>query len=154
MGLFSRLFGNQKPAEPVRNVADCVAPLAAPAIQAFLTPKICSSWFLGAPQLDVGVAWPEKDGRRLEFLACIDLAELAAVESIPWLPKTGSLSFFYDMEKQPWGFDPKDRGSWAVIYQTHALQPQTEPFKSRNMAFRAIRSLPSTGRPVVESLSL
>ena len=114
MGFFARLFGRRKAAEPVRDVGLLVTPLARPAVQVLLTPKVCTSWFLGDPRLDAGVAWPETDGRRLEFLACVDLAELAAVQAIPWLPTTGSLSFFYDMEKQPWGFDPKDRGSWGI----------------------------------------
>jgi uncharacterized protein YwqG len=50
----------------------------------------------------------------LAFLACLDLAEVPDV--LPWLPRPGTLLFFYDIENQPWGFDPKDRGSWRVLF--------------------------------------
>ncbi len=33
-----------------------------------------------------------------------------------WLPRIGLLLFFYDMETEPWGFDPEDRGGWSVIH--------------------------------------
>jgi uncharacterized protein YwqG len=137
----------------VRDVAELLAPLAAPAVQAILTPKVGHSWFLGAPQLGDGVAWPEKDGRRLDFLACVDLAEVAAVERVPWLPTSGSLSFFYDREQQPWGFDPADLGSWAVVYQADSPKPQTG-HEGRHMMFRAIRSIPGSGRSEVMHLHL
>lgn len=32
------------------------------------------------------------------------------------LPSTGILYFFYDSNQETWGFDPKDIGSWKVIY--------------------------------------
>ena len=54
------------------------------------------------------------------FLACIDLSQLP--RTFDWLPKSGRLLFFYDMEEQPWGFDPNDREGWAVIYVQHPLE--------------------------------
>ena len=154
MGILKRLFGPTEPPPPPRDVMVLAAPLARPAAHLVKSADDAPSHLGGAPLLPAGMTWPARDGRPLTFLACLDLPSLHAALPVPWLPPAGRLLFFYDVENQPWGFDPKDRGSWAVIYQTHALQPQTEPFKSRNMAFRAIRSLPSTGRPVVESLSL
>lgn len=72
-----------------------------------------SSYLGGSPPAFAGFRWPERRGRPLGFLACIDLGRFSA---IPWLPKSGLLLFFYDVEEQPWGFDPRDRGAWAVLY--------------------------------------
>jgi uncharacterized protein YwqG len=35
---------------------------------------------------------------------------------LDWLPASGLLLFFYDLQDQPWGFDPKDRGGSATVY--------------------------------------
>ncbi|MDH5767287.1 MAG: YwqG family protein, partial [Gammaproteobacteria bacterium] len=31
-------------------------------------------------------------------------------------PKSGVIYFFYNFHKMTWGFDPKDRGSWKILY--------------------------------------
>lgn len=74
------------------------------------------SRFGGVPDLPDGMPWPEHAGSRLDFLAQIDLWEAAQAFSLPGIPGEGWLAFFYDAEKQPWGFDPKDAGGWSVIY--------------------------------------
>jgi uncharacterized protein YwqG len=60
--------------------------------------------------------WPQVDGRPLSFVAEIDLTAVSAVFDAPWLPRSGRLHFFYDMVEWPAGFDPADRGHWAVLY--------------------------------------
>lgn len=60
--------------------------------------------------------WPRVDGRPLSFVAEIDLEAVAAVLDVPWLPRSGRLHFFYDMVEWPAGFDPADRGHWAVLH--------------------------------------
>jgi len=74
------------------------------------------SRFGGVPDLPDGMSWPVQAGRRLEFLAQIDLWEAAKVTPLPGMPQEGWLTFFYDAEKQPWGFDPKDAGGWRVLF--------------------------------------
>jgi uncharacterized protein YwqG len=78
-----------------------------------------TSYLGGSPPAYAGFRWPEWNGRPLGFVACIDLGRFSAIH---WLPKSGRLLFFYDLEKQPWGFEPSHRGAWAVLYV-----PETTP---------------------------
>ena len=71
----------------------------------------------GAPDLRSGFEWPHRDGTPLAFLAQIDLTALAPFPFARVLPARGLLSFFYDADQQPWGFDPRDRGSWLVHFE-------------------------------------
>ncbi len=109
----------------IREVAD---QLAIPAILIKKSNEATNSYFGGSPPRIEGVEWPRVEDRPLCFLACIDLAEVP--NTLGWLPQSGTLLFFYDMLKQPWGFDPKDRGAWRVLYQSgsnssekHETQP-------------------------------
>lgn len=54
--------------------------------------------------------------RPLSFLAQFDLAEISKYDADGLLPKTGLLSFFYELETQRWGYDPKDKGCAKVYY--------------------------------------
>ena len=77
--------------------------------------KAGASRFGGRPDVPEGFAWPSWPGEDggthpLSFLAQFDCAALAPLDREGLLPKTGLLSFFYDAESQPWGFDPADRG--------------------------------------------
>lgn len=69
----------------------------------------------GAPLLDRDEPWPDYLFKPLSFLALIDLAEFADASAGTGLPSTGLLNLFYEVDDQPWGFDPDDRGSWRVI---------------------------------------
>ena len=71
----------------------------------------------GAPDVGRGFEWPQRDGVPLAFLAQVDLASAARFPFAAVLPPRGLLSFFYDAEQQPWGFDPKDRGRWLVHFE-------------------------------------
>ena len=71
-----------------------------------------------------GVAWRDQevaDQRpgadiQLSFIAQLDLASIP-VEWIDFdLPRHGLLSFFYDAEHQPWGFDPIHKGGWQLFW--------------------------------------
>jgi uncharacterized protein YwqG len=67
----------------------------------------------GAPLLPPGARWPSWRDVPLAFLGVVDLSDLAGLE--PWIPTSGLVNFFYDLEKQPWGFDPQDSAGWRVI---------------------------------------
>ena len=99
-----------------------------------------------------------RGGKPLSFLACVDLSSLSKTLPQPWLPSSGHLLFFYDAENQPWGFDPKDRGGWAVMpagdEQRAASAPMAESLRRHYIDFRRIDTYPSWERPEVEALAL
>src|SRR5688572_25143961 len=70
----------------------------------------------GLPRLPPSVPWPRRDGRSLAFIAQIELASQPGIAVEQGLPGEGLLLFFYDAEQNTWGFDPKDAGSFAVVY--------------------------------------
>lgn len=70
----------------------------------------------GRPDLPDEVEWPRRQGRPLSFLGQLNLADVFGMVAADVLPAHGFLYFFYDSERQPWGFDPEDSGSWSVIY--------------------------------------
>src|SRR5262245_16600449 len=99
------IFGRKrKGSGPVRDVVALTAPLERVALHVVRTGKPSQSHLGGDPRLPRGVVWPHRDGTSLRFLARLSLAELQAIESVPWLPQAGALLFFYDDAKQPWGF--------------------------------------------------
>ncbi|MCM1164991.1 MAG: YwqG family protein [Lachnospiraceae bacterium] len=95
--------------------------------------------FGGVPDVPENFQWPRYEGesmftdevkpRPLAFLAQFDLANIAQFDTDNMLPKTGLLSFFYDLETMKWGFDPKDKGSARVFYfeDANALSPAEFP---------------------------
>lgn len=97
--------------------------------------------------------WPVHDNRPLDFIAQINLRDLARCHRFDWLPDSGTLLFFYDVEEQPWGFDPSDTGSWAVIHLADdardpvPLTETTAPVAARlhrvDVTFTRIHTFPS-----------
>lgn len=69
-------------------------------------------YYEGEDYLEEGV----KKRRPLSFIAQFDLAEISRYDTENLLPKTGLLSFFYEMNTQRWGFDPKDKGCARVYW--------------------------------------
>lgn len=70
----------------------------------------------GRPDVPEQFEWPTWRGAPLSFLGQIDLSETGALPCCGALPSTGRLLFFYDAQQHTWGFDPDDRGSFAVIH--------------------------------------
>lgn len=71
----------------------------------------------GEPDLPAGFDWPASAGGvSLSFLAQIDLFDLEGTAIGGNFTNGGILSFFYDADQQPWGFDPKDRDGWRVFH--------------------------------------
>jgi uncharacterized protein YwqG len=162
--IFSRWFGTKDDDEPVRDVAALAEPLAAPAVHIVKTDAPTRSHFGGVPNLPPGVDWPERQGARLGFLARLSLSEIYRAHPIDWLPHDGALLFFYDMDQQSWGFDPKDRGSAAVLRVPDLPDPVAQPdagtkghssaLPHRNAAFRRIDTIPSVERDAASALEL
>ncbi|CEI26279.1 Hypothetical protein PFCIRM516_06030 [Propionibacterium freudenreichii] len=79
----------------------------------------------GRPDVPRDFEWPrfqDKDddsadaNRPLTFLAQVNLADATRYDTEGLLPTAGVLSFFYEMETQEWGFDPRDKGSARVFF--------------------------------------
>jgi uncharacterized protein YwqG len=85
----------------------------------------------GLPLLPSGTPWPEWKGTPLSFVAhvCFDQecfdggrspspgsGEVSAVLREQGFPRSGLLSVFYDADQSTWGFDPKDRDSFRLVY--------------------------------------
>ena len=85
-----------------------------------------SSKFGGRPDVPADFSWPYynvscgEDGAQqlcpLSFLAQFDCSALAPLDREGLLPKTGLLSFFYELDSQRWGFDPQDGGCARVFW--------------------------------------
>lgn len=82
--------------------------------------------FGGLPDVPPGFVWPyfetdtyedkEVKPHPLSFIAQFDCAALANMDTEGLLPHEGILSFFYEMESQCWGFDPKNAGCAKVYW--------------------------------------
>lgn len=84
--------------------------------------KLGTSHFGGKPDLPSTFKWPvymdkgiNAEPYPLAFLAQFNCEELHKYDSSGVLPQNGLLSFFYDIEGQPWGLDKEDRGSAHVF---------------------------------------
>ncbi len=85
----------------------------------------CGTRFGGQPDVPPDFIWPTFEGenydgiiksRPLTFIAQFNCEELASYDSEHLLPDHGLLSFFYETDIQPWGFDPKDKGCARVFW--------------------------------------
>jgi uncharacterized protein YwqG len=103
------------------------------------------SRFGGAPDVPPQFEWPDRGGKPLTFLAQLNLSE-AALRS---LPQTGWLLFFYDIEDQPWGYDPEDADGSRVVYVNASREalvrrepPAESPFPPSALSFEQGLDLP------------
>jgi uncharacterized protein YwqG len=91
----------------------------------------------GRPDLPPTIAWPKDAGgpekvvkkflffgskknqqteKSLAFIAQLNLSEVASFDVDNLLPQEGMLYFFYSADQEVWGFDPKDREGFKVMY--------------------------------------
>lgn len=102
--------------------------------------NVCGATRLGGmPDVPDNFEWPYFEGadyldekikkRPLAFIAQFNLEEISKYDIENLLPKTGVLSFFYELDTQKWGFDPKDKGCARVYWfeDKTALHPAEFP---------------------------
>lgn len=140
------------------SVADQLEKASLPCIRLIATPpdKVTRPFRTqigGLPDLPEPGLWPKYQGRSLSFVAQINLAELPHDDAESDLPRTGMLYFFYDNEQSTWGFDPKDKGSWRVLYAESLPQelpeatfPDDLPALARYRAM-VLKAVPDTSIP-------
>lgn len=125
--------------------------------------RIGQSKFGGWPDVPLGFQWPRLNGRPLAFLLQLNCGDIrAAAPTLP-VPEQGLISVFYDVEKQPWGFDPKDGESKQVelFGATGELTrfsasgiPDAIRIPTARIGFGAAHDLPSWEEPQLEKLGL
>jgi uncharacterized protein YwqG len=84
-------------------------------------PALGASKLGGNPDLPSGIPWPTWGGRPLDLLLQLDLTEVPRNLVDDALPERGWLYFFYDIERNPWGFDVSHRGGWRVLFYDGSL---------------------------------
>ena len=75
-----------------------------------------STKFGGRPDVSNDFEWAYYNGRPLSFLAQFDLEEISRYDTENLLPKTGMLSFFYDLGAMPQSIDDEDDGFVRVYW--------------------------------------
>ena len=87
--------------------------------------KLGATRFGGKPDVPSDFVWPRFEGesydhvvknRPLSFLAQFNCEDLAQYDAEHLLPDHGLLSFFYELDTQCWGYDPKDKGCARVYW--------------------------------------
>lgn len=122
-------------------------------------PPVGASRVGGRPDLPPGFQWPENKGRPLDFLLQVNLADLVGYHH-PEMPTVGVVTFFYDLENQPWGFDPDNLHGFRVHYHPNAdglvrveALPHVEyALPESKMTFREVETLPHCGSLACEEL--
>jgi uncharacterized protein YwqG len=109
----------------------------------------------GSPDLPAGMPWPVRRPYRLvvprgnrtpmqrkrplAFLAQIAMSDATAVGGTDLgLPKWGLLSFFYDAESQPWGFDPGDAVGFRLMWFDDRGLQRREPPEALEQRFNPV----------------
>lgn len=94
-----------------------------PALQLLHSREPSRSHLCGVPSLPKNLAWPQRDGRPLNFLMRLSIAEMQKATKVDWLPTKGALLFFFDFEAEIYGHDPAHASRWAVLYVPDLLRP-------------------------------
>ena len=143
---FSSVSFREFPDTPPENgVVEALLALGKPGIIYRETDQATNSFTGGSPNLGSKFAWPEKNGRALEFIGQLDLVSIAELLPDSPLPKVGTLSFFYEHSADaPWGIYPGDAGSWKVVYseiRSETASPMP-PFSRINLAPEKVITYP------------
>lgn len=173
MEFFRKLFGikNKKEKaqlekefnELISSLKSKVSGLVKPAVHVIKVDSKTNSKFGGKPIVDrIDFEWPYIGDRPLTFLLQFDLTELSTHLQYDWLNNSGSVLIFYDLKEMPWGYDPKDRGKWKVIFQANPKVEVEFPrkldknliLKERHFDFKKVNLLPSFEDKCITSLNL
>lgn len=109
--------------------------------------------FFPAPELPPGMTWPTSGKHPLHCVLKLDLAEVAEVESLDWLPSEGDLLFFYNAEDRKGVWDSSNPKDIQVIYMPPGTATVPVPvryknkFKTKQASLASIRTYPATDHP-------
>lgn len=118
----------------------------------------------GQPIAKKDFVWPKWNDRSLAFIMQIKLSEIVSLSQMKLFPSKGFIYVFYDKEQTTWGFDPKDKGSWKIIYETESDDIGIIPYpddleedykyKEKNLEEKRIKTYPSSEDEKFEKLNL
>ena len=166
MGIRDLIFGKRPKDEPdLTEHLEVLNTFTASAIAVMRSDGTPFSRLGGLPCLPPEIAWPEWRGQPLAFLAQFDLSEIPENCDRHGLPTTGLLYFFYDQDQLTRGFDPKDIGSWRVLYtesEVNDCMDRGAPegliaeciYQAKPIKFDAIQTYPDAQDPRIEALGL
>lgn len=144
-----------------------IKPLIRPKIDLTLIPdsniKIGQSKVGGNPDLTNENKWPKAENNKsMSFIAQMNCEVLSNYDTQQLLPKNGLISFFYCADQEAWGFAPKDKSRFKVLYsvETENLKNITFPndleehsiFKSNRIDFESCLSLPTWEEDSIEGI--
>ncbi|MEZ4329238.1 MAG: DUF1963 domain-containing protein [Polyangiales bacterium] len=113
----------------------------------------------GAPDLPVGMSWPDLGGGLLTFVAQVRLEELPPLPGVP-LPRHGLLSLFVENEGD---FEPSGCVLWSGSSElARATPPSGVPFvdeglralPERGLRFELVATLPAYGSVAYQALGI
>ena len=148
---------------------DAIKPLVRPKIDLVLTPadesefEISESKIGGQPHLSKVQGWPKNElGKSLSFIGQLNLEEVSKFDKSGLLPMQGLLSFFYCADQEAWGFDPKDKQRFKVLYSDKDSElikydfpadlEQHSIYNSNQIIFTSSLSLPTWEQDSIEGL--
>ncbi|MEP5935588.1 MAG: YwqG family protein [Winogradskyella arenosi] len=112
-----------------------IEPLVRPVIELELKPtaensiKNFDSKIGGKPSLPKDYDWPKTSKQKsMSFIAQLNITDIKKHDEENLFPSDGIISFFYCADQQAWGFDPKDKNSFKVIYFNSSQELQKADF--------------------------
>jgi uncharacterized protein YwqG len=116
----------------------------------------------GPPDLPDGFEWPKWKDRSLAFLMQLKFSEINRDGLLPLMPRSGLLHVFYDQEQKTWGFDPRDKGSWKLVFheETAGVKSRRYPqdmqvrYKVKMLEPKPVVTYPPPGDERVGALEL
>jgi len=104
-----------------------VKPLIRPKIDLITKPVIEEKLAIGIskiggkPDLVNEEMWPRaENGKSMSFIAQINCADISIADSEIKMPLDGQILFFYCADQEIWGFDPKDKSRFKVMFTTNS----------------------------------
>ena len=145
-------------------IEDLLNEMSAPAIgfelcrTAAESPPV-SSKLGGNPDLPLGFDWPTNMERPLDFLMQVNLVDAHPFDAKRMLPLDGLLTFFYDLNDQPWGYDPNALDGFQVVYHSstsdlrqHSLPNEKHRLAEHTLDFHFMETLPHYGSRAADRL--
>lgn len=152
---FDQLPASRRPPpsdEEIDRVHELIRNLARPMLRLEPAERPGLSKLGGAPEMPPELAWPVGPDGPLAFLAQIDLAEARAAGGPDWLPATGMLFVFNDLER--YGFPDHVRVLFARSRDGVARPPPAPLREEYDFGERRVRFQPAASAPSLDWLDL